>query len=408
MDFTLDDLRFLQSLSGERLLEQLADADLSDAKALHLITALRKDFSARQVSAAVEMARLRLKAVDKFGDSAARMFFSRSALEQTSDPLIRRWRADRAFGYSMVYDACCGIGADSLAYAAAGADVLGLDIDPVRVEMAQHNADQLGLRARFEVSDVTTDPRLAQVGEAGMIFFDPARRDADGARIFDVERYQPPLSTLLKWDKPPGEILVKLSPGVQLEQLQRYWWGVLIFCSVGGDLKEAVLSLQHGFSGCDDLCCEAVLFDQGRVLEWESQPGATVPIGTPQAYLCEPDPALIRAGFVQDIAARCGGALLDETIAYFTCATLPADAVTRAWMKAWRVHDWMPFNVKRIREYCRQHGIGALTVKKRGTAVTPETIIPQLKLRGDNQATLVLTRGAGAQIAIFCDEMPEK
>jgi SAM-dependent methyltransferase len=407
MDFTLDDLRFLQSASGERLLERLAQDDLSESNTLHLITALRKDFNARQVSAAVEMARLRLKAVDKFGDSASRMFFLRSALEQASDPLIRRWRADRTSDYSIVYDACCGIGADSLAYAAAGADVMGLDIDPVRVEMARHNAAQLGMRARFDVSDVTTDLRLAQVGEAGMIFFDPARRDAEGARIFDVEQYQPPLSTLLKWGN-PVEILVKLSPGVQLEQLQRYWWGVLTFCSVGGDLKEAVLSLPHGFSGCDDLCCGAVLFDQGHVLEWERQPGSAVSIGTPQAYLCEPDPALIRAGFVQDIAARCGGALLDETIAYFTCDALPADPDLRLWMKAWRARDWMPFNVKRIREYCRQHGIGALTVKKRGTAVTPEAIIPQLKLRGDNRATLVLTRGAGAQIAIFCDEMPEK
>ncbi len=407
MDFTLDDLHFLQSASGERLLDQLADADLSDDNALYLITALRKGFSARQVSAAVEMARLRLRAVDKFGDSAARMFFSQSALEQASDPLIRHWRASRAAPTRRVIDACCGIGADALAFTAAGAEVFGLDINPVRIEMARHNAAQCGLTARFEVSDVTTDPRLSKVGSAEMIFFDPARRDLHGARIFDVEQYQPPLSTLLKWDH-PSEILVKLSPGVQLEQLQRYGRGAVVFCSVGGDLREAVLSLPAGFSGCDDLRREAVLFDQGRVLEWTRNLDATVSIGTPQAYLCEPDPALIRAGFVQDIAARCGGALLDERIAYFTTDALPVDPDLRAWMKGWRVRDWMPFNVKRIREYCRQHGIGALTVKKRGTAVTPEAIIPQLKLQGDNRATLVLTRCAGAQIAILCDEMPEK
>ncbi|PJF24747.1 MAG: SAM-dependent methyltransferase, partial [Phototrophicales bacterium] len=333
------------------------------------ITMLRKDFSARQVSAALEMARLRLKAVDKFGDAAARMFFSRSALEQASDPLIRRWRASRVDAMHRVIDACCGIGADSLAFAAAGADVLGLDIDPVRVEMAQHNAAQLGLRARFDVSDVTTDAQLIHVAAPDTIFFDPARRGADGARIFDVERYQPPLSTLLHWGD-AGLIVVKLSPGVQLEQLRRYRSVFVTFCSVSGDLKEAVLTLPRARSGGDGLCCEAVLFDQGRVLEWERQPGAAVSIGTPQAYLCEPDPALIRAGLVQDIAARCNGALLDETIAYFTCDALSTDPDLRLWMKAWRARDWMPFNVRRIREYCRQHGIGALTVKRRGTAVT--------------------------------------
>lgn len=407
MALALDDLHFLQSGSGERLLERLAHDDLSDANALHLLTALRKEFDVRQVSAAVEMGRLRLKAVDKFGDSAARMFFTRDALEQASDPHVRRWRASRVTPMQRVIDACCGIGADSLAYAAAGADVLGLDIDPVRVEMARHNAAQLNLSAQFAISDVTTDPRLIDAGDTDMIFFDPARRNADGARIFDVAQYQPPLSTVLKWGD-PGLILVKLSPGVQLDQLRRYKRGSVTFCSVGGDLKEAILALPRVDSGGDDLRCEAVLFDQGRALGWERQSGAAASVGAPQLYLCEPDPALIRAGFVQDIAVRCGGALLDDTIAYITCNMLPDDPDLRAWMKTWRVRDWMPFNVKRIREYCRQHGIGMVTVKKRGTAVTPEVIIPQLKLRGDNRATLVLTRQAGAQIAILCDDMPEK
>jgi SAM-dependent methyltransferase len=407
MAVTLDDLRFLQSDSGERLLERLADADLSDANALHLVTALRKDFSARQVSAVVEMARLRVKAVDKFGDSAARMFFTRDALEQASDPHVRRWRASRVAPMQRVIDACCGIGADSLAYAAAGADVLGLDIDPVRVEMARHNAVQLELPARFDVSDVTIDPRLIHAGDTDLIFFDPARRNAEGGRIFDVEQYQPPLSTMLKWGD-PGLILVKLSPGVQLDQLRQYGRGSVTFCSVVGDLKEAILALPRVDSGGEEVRCDAVLFDHGRALQWERQLGTTASIGAPHGYLCEPDPALIRAGFVQDIAVRCGGALLDETIAYFTCDAPPVDPDLRAWMKVWRVRDWMPFNVKRIREYCRQRGIGAVTVKKRGTAVTPEVIIPQLKLRGDNRATLVLTRQAGAQIAILCDDMPEK
>jgi hypothetical protein len=282
--------------------------------------------------------------------------------------------------------------------------VLGLDIDAVRIEMARHNAAQLDLPARFAISDVTTDARLTQAGEADAIFFDPARRRADGARIFDVERCQPPLSTLLKWGD-PGLIMVKLSPGVQLEQLQRYG-GCLTFCSVGGDLKEAVLVLPKARLSGGELRREAVQLTPERVLHWERRAGAAASIGAPQAYLCEPDPALIRAGLVQDIAARCEGALLDERIAYFTCAALPADPDLRLWMRAWRVRDWMPFNVKRLREYCRQHEIGALTVKTRGTAVTPEVIIPQLKLRGGQRAALALTRHAGAQIAIFCDEMP--
>lgn len=413
MDFTLDDIRYLQSAAGERLLERLRTEDLSDANALALMTKLRKDYGLREASAAVEMARLRLKAVDKFGDDTSKMFFTRAALEQASDPLIRQYRAEKSMHSSTVIDACCSIGTDALAFAAAysmrGGGVLGLDIDPVRIEMARHNAAQLGAPARFEVSDVTTDARLHQLDEDDLIFFDPARRTDTGKRIYDVEAYQPPLSTLNGWLNSATERLwieAKLSPGVDIDQVERYP-AYLTFYSVDGDLKEAGLSVSTEMDGGGEFFREAILFANGRVHTWNAgawDDSLWRPIV--RSYLCEPDPALIRAGYVQDIAAKYGGVMLDETIAYFACEMLPTDPKLRVWAKAWRVRAWMPFNVKRIREYMRQHKIGGVTVKKRGTAVTPEIIIPQLKLKGDNRATLILTRDRGQQIAIICDEMP--
>ena len=47
-----------------------------------------------------------------------------------------------------------GIGSDSLAFAQAGFDVTGIDIDPVRIAIAKHNAQVLGLYINFEVADV--------------------------------------------------------------------------------------------------------------------------------------------------------------------------------------------------------------------------------------------------------------
>ena len=42
--------------------------------------------------------------------------------------------------------------------------------------------------------------------------------------------------------------------------------------------------------------------------------------------------------------------------------------------------------------------------KKRGTAVTPDTLIPQLKLKGSESRTLVLTRYQGQQIVMICED----
>lgn len=360
--------------------------DLSSSAALRLLTNLRKDYSAEQSRAGLEMAQLRVKAVDKFGADAANMFFTRDALEQASDPLVRRYRAAQMDNGVNVVDACCGIGADSLALAAVVATVTGIDRDEVRIAIARHNAAALGLNARFEVSDVT-----AVLPPADLIFFDPGRRDEKGNRIYNVEHYQPPLSTIRSWQA--ERFVIKLSPGVDLVQLAKYA-GRVEFISVDGDLKEAVLWCGAGEQGIT-----ATLLTGEDVHHWQSDDAVTAQLlSEPRAWLVEPDPALLRAGVVQSVAAHFGGWLLDETIAYITTDKKPDSP----WLRSWQILDCMPFNLKHLRAYLREQNVGHVTVKKRGTAVTPETLIPQLKLKGDDSRVLVLTRCKGQQIVIVC------
>lgn len=386
MTIALSDIQFLASDTGARLLERLAAEDLSEAATLRLITNLRKDYTANQASAAVEMARLRIKAADKFGADASVMFFTRDALEQASDPLIRHYRASQITAPHLI-DACCGIGADSLSLAASGSDVTGIDLDAVRIEIARFNASVLGINAVFQIGDVCSG-----LPDADAVFFDPARRDEQGRRIYDVEHYLPPLHTIKAWSHP--QIIVKLSPGVDLAQLEPYS-GRVEFISVNGDLKEAVLWRDAGST-----VLTATLLINDQVHKWES-PASDVldkPLSEPRGWLVEPDPALLRAGLVQNVAAHFDGNLLDETIAYFTTDQQPDSP----WLRAWPILDWMPFNLKYLKAYLREHHVGHVTVKKRGTAVTPETLIPQLKLKGDESRTLILTRCQGRQIVMIC------
>jgi SAM-dependent methyltransferase len=382
---TLADLDFLTSDSGARLLARLAGEDLSDANTLALLTALRRDYSADQARAALTLAQLRRKAENKFGPEAQRMFFTAAALEQASDPRISRWRAQTAAGLRAV-DAGCGIGTDTLALAAVGADALGLDNDPLRVALAWLNAAACDVVARFEVADVREGIPLAD-----FVFFDPARRSEDGRRQFHVEQYEPPLSVVRRWSAP--RIGVKLSPGVNLEELVDYGGGVE-FISVGGDLKEAVLWLGDGRPPR-----QATLIADNQIYTWpEPEVMPVVPLAAPGAWLVEPDAALLRAGLVQAVAAELGGALLDETIAYFTTETAPVSP----WVRSWPIIDWMPFQLKRLRAYLRARGIGRVTVKKRGVALTPEELIAGLKLQGAEACTLVLTRYQAKPIVIVC------
>ncbi|MCC6614711.1 MAG: methyltransferase domain-containing protein [Anaerolineae bacterium] len=388
MTITAAQLDFLTSDAGIHLLDQLSHEDLGEANTLPLLTRLRRDHSGDEAGAALALARLRLAAVGKFGADASRMFFTREALEQSSDPLIRRWRA-AIVGAQATADVCCGIGSDALAFAQAGADVHGLDIDPVRVALAGLNAVALNVRSTFEVADARNG-----VPNRDFIFFDPARRTESGRRIYDVEAYQPPLSLAHTWGA--SSICVKLSPGVDKAQLGEFAEGWrLDFISANGDLKEANLwrMEQPGSS------LRAILLTEDETYTWDNLGlHPDVPLREPQGWLCEPDPALIRAELVQDVAAMHQGALLDETIAYFTTEHKSESP----WLRAWPIEAWMPFNLKRLREYLRAQDVGRVTVKKRGTAVTPDVLIPKLKLKGSNERVIVLTRLRGQQIAMVC------
>ena len=66
----------------------------------------------------------------------------------------------------------------------------------------------------------------------------------------------------------------------------------------------------------------------------------------------------------------------------------------------------LPFGLKRLRTFLRDRGVGRLTVKKRGTAVQPETLRKQLRLHGDEEATIVLTRIAGQQSVLVVQPVP--
>jgi len=391
------DLDFLASARGQSLLAELAQADLSDAAQLALLMRLRQTYSPRESAAALELARLRLRARDKFGPQADSLYFTAAALEQASHPLARAWRSQGWKG-AQVVDACCGMGADSLAFAQAGAHVLGLDVDALRLALARLNAQALGLPARFEQQDV----RAWQPPPADLIFYDPSRRSADGQRLHHVESYEPPLSLVAGWAR-RARVQAKLSPGVELAQLAGLGGG-LSFLAVGEDLKEALWDSRPDWTD-EDGARRAVLLHPQGALTWARPAHAPEPparLSPPLAWLIEPNAALLRAGLVRDAAAAWDAALLDETIAYLTSTTKP----DTPWARAWRVQTWLPFQLKRLRAALRERDVGRLTVKKRGSPISPQSLQAQLKLKGAQAATVVLTRHQGQPIALICDEQP--
>jgi SAM-dependent methyltransferase len=393
--FTPAILRYLQSAHGTDLLESLKNADLSDANTLRLLTQLRKQIPADIAAAALEIAKLRIKARDKFLTNTDHLFLSREALEQASHVAISALRPALFEGFDHIADLGCGIGADTR-WLAINRAVVGVDRDPVRLLMAKHNTAQLPVK--FIQADLTDPLPFKGIRAA---FFDPARR-TEGRRIFSVRDYSPSLDVIRTW--PFDALMVKLSPGVDLAELAPYP-GSVQFVSVNGDLKEAQLlcgALDQGVpSALVIRVDEAAIFDPAHltviVLRSENLPAP--PLRPPQGYLYEPDPAVIRAGVLSELAQALDIPMfrLDETIAYLTADTLVLSPLARAWL----IEAWMPFNLKKLRAYLRERGVGRVTVKKRGSPILPEELIAKLKLPGDGEERVVVLTHVADQPAIL-------
>jgi hypothetical protein len=381
-DASLAALTALLTPEGQALLASLRDHD--PAGELAAATRLRRTYDAGLVSAALGQARLRQRAVAKFGAADAyRMYFTPDGVEQATRSSVATHRAARfkALGVRRLADLCGGIGGDAIALARAGIEVLAVDRSPLTCAVARANAEALGLADLVEVrcadvTEVDTSPYDA-------VFVDPARRTGRG-RTFDPEAYSPPLSWALGAARAVPFAAVKVAPGIPHEavpeQAEAEW------VSDRGDVKEAAL-----WFGTTPGTVRATLLPDGASLSTAAplpDPGVR-PVGR---YLYEPDGAVIRAHLVAEVADALGGGLIDPTIAYVTADELrPTPYAT-----AYEITDVLPFGLKRLKALLREREVGVLTVKKRGSAVEPEELRRRVKPRGPHTATVFLTRVDGA------------
>ncbi len=169
----------------------------------------------------------------------------------------------------------------------------------------------------------------------------------------------------------------------------------LEFISLRGRLKEVVL----WFGPLKTAARRATLLPGPHTLVESAEPKSQ--IEEPQAYLYEPDPAILRAGLVTTLAARLDAAQLDPDIAYLTAA----HRVPTPFARVWAVEDWMPFHLKKLRATLQARGVGRVTIKKRGSPITPEALVRALRLKGSEEKMLFLTHLRGRPIAIIGEKI---
>jgi THUMP domain-like/RNA cap guanine-N2 methyltransferase len=423
---------------GRELLAQLADSqpDGPAGNSLALAERLRKHYPAGLVALAMAQRELRLAAVAKF-DRAAEMLFTRAGYEQSSSEAIARYRAARlagacSGGTGRAADLCCGIGGDLIALAGVG-EVLAVDKDQVHASLALHNAAVYG--AAGQATAVVSDVRDVRLAGLAAVFIDPARRSgpgtasagpalastgsANGARRFRAGFSEPPLDWCVALTGQVPAVCVKAAPGLPADLVPPGWEAE--FIAEGRDLKEAVLwspalatapvATPPGAPPGPRRATVIATAPGGQAPGGQAsrghatliaEPGDPVPLRAPGEYLLDPNPAVTRAGLVEDLARTLGGdtAKIDPQIAFLTLDR-PAQSL---FARTLRVLESAPWNEKRFARRLRELGIGAVDIRRRGLAGDVDQIRRRLKLAGKDRATLVITRVNDKPWGVICTE----
>lgn len=428
---TPDEVYWLAGFDGQRLLADLPPYRPADA--LPLSERLHRDgWSAWQVAAALTQSRLRTRVAQRWGaaasDLAHRLLFTLDGAEQATRPAVAALRAQRFTRFTQglsrelgvsdapkVADLGCGIGLDALALAEAGLAVDAFERDATTAAVARVNAAATGLAGTVTVTetDVTavasdrwTPDRWMQYAA---VYVDPARR-RDGRRLMNPEHWSPSLSWVLQLQQP--NLVVKVAPGLDHARVPADMEFAVV--SDAGSVVEA--GLYRGVLRQPGVSRSATLLPalppdttSDTTSDTTPPPAVTLtnrdlPSGAPPVrpvggYLHEPDGAAIRAGLIGALVARHNAWLIDSQVAYLSSD----EPIESPWLSSYQVHDAMPFSLKRLRAYLREHHVGHVVVKKRASAIDVDQLRNSLRLRPDapeRRTVFVTRRGADPVVLI--------
>ncbi|MCX7523266.1 SAM-dependent methyltransferase [Microbacterium sp. STN6] len=387
----------LLSPEGLRLLDSLPPYE-SAADVVRLVTTLRRQgHSPSLVATVLTQARLRQRALDKFGDFARRMLFTEAGLEQATRLRVAALHAGRFrdAGLTHVTDLGCGIGGDAMAMAALDLDVTAVDADEVTATVASYNLAPFPRTRVLHQSAADTD-----LSAADAVWLDPARRTSghtDTRRLNDPSDFSPPLDFAFGLaDRLP--VGVKLGPGLDRAliptEAEAQW------VSVDGQVVE--LGVWFGPLRRAGVRRAALVISADGTAELTAAADSDdEPVGALGEYLYEPNGAVIRARLIGDLARSLGGRMISEGIAWLTT---DAAALT-PFATGFRVLEELPFATKELARALRTRDIGTLEIKKRGVDVDPAALRKRLALTGSQSATVVLTRVAGRHTALLVERL---
>ncbi len=402
-------LERLLGSEGAGLEDKLAGLPAQERSTPRAIAGFRKSWAPDLVSLALRLAEARDRRHRKFPLHEP-LRFTPELLEQASAHPPSAHRARRFAKLGSVLDLGCGAGGDLTRLAAAGADVVGLEMDPLAAALAMANLTALDLPGSVIRGRYPDSPLPAHQA----VFVDPARREGTvrGRRHRHSREFSPgpkELASLIsgaeawgiKWGPaldlrheamacPDGPLAGMTTADYELELV-----------SWNGELREALFLGGQARSGNTRQATRLVGSpDDNETWTYTGNPAQPDPDALPpRDWIHEPDPALIRSGLLGCFAIEQGLAPLAPGIAYFSAT----DPVVSPFLRRWHLLEALDFSLNALQNALDRHGAGSVVLKKRGFPVDPEALRARLDMGGDRELTVLIYREGLEHRACVCE-----
>lgn len=388
------ELQFLEQLSAQSALQELAQVQLGGADELKLIKQLRKKFTLEETSCLLNQVKLRQKALRKFpATMVEKMYFEEKALEQSTAWPLALHRAQKLHDSAAkgpVLDLGCGIGSDALALAHYR-PVIAIDLAQERLDILQANAQKMALP--YPIQTLQLDYIKSQLPEAAAAFSDPARR-IDNKRIYKAEETFPPLHEVVELAKRLNiPMAVKLAPSFDKALLEKLPGASLEFVGLNKQCREAVLWLNLA----EPPFMQASIYLKNETWNLEKQlltQTQQVDVGSLREgqYLYEIEPVLLRADLLYKYAQKLQAHLFDKDTSWLISDTLIEEPLADIFL----ITEIHKFSLKTLQKRIKDQNIGILEIKKRNSAIEPEIIRQKVKTcNSKNSLTIFITRQNG-------------
>lgn len=384
----MDIAKIIEFLSLEQNWKLFWKLQNSSNLSINQIQSLIFEYSEFPIKDLLSLIKIQKKNLTK-NKAAADLVFTEKGAQQASSGVLAAYHGCKFQRYSTVADLCCGNGVDLLQLSAGKQHVFAVDLDEITLQTARFNT-----RTFNNIEFMNSKAEEFEV-KVGAIFVDPDRRSELG-RLLDAEMISPPLSKLLQLQTINPNLAIKLSPAMNYHKLKLPSEYTLEFVSEDGVLKEILLCL--GNLVTQGIKRKAVLLPAGREL---NNNNTSIPIIGIQKFIFEPDPAIIRAGLVQEVGSEIGFDLINKHLALLS----GNERVFSEFGTTFSVIDNFPYNMKLLHRYLRQQQIGNLVIKTRGFPITVENFRKKLKLKGKHKTILFIIRLGNSHQMIFANRL---